>query len=284
MVSSRTTQGAKETLRALDEGALDFIEKPSGSDLEKTKQLLKGQINRMIQVVITKKLLARDPGAPPKSIPVSSLNSHVSDTEAILQRIQKNGSSRIKIVAIGVSTGGPASLPVILSALPNNLNVPLVMVQHMPPVFVTALVESLSRKTTFKIVEAKHDMPLEPGCLHIAPGGVQMKLIKKPGIFHPVISLVDDPPEHFCKPSVDYLFRSVAEFYGDGTLGVILTGMGKDGVDGLVKIKSQGGTVFAQDKESCVVFGMPMEAIKAGVVDQVISLTDMASAIMKRIR
>jgi len=189
---------------------------------------------------------------------------------------------RVAVVAIGISTGGPNALSEVIPKLPRNLRVPVVIVQHMPPVFTKALADSLNQKSLLTVSEARSGDRLQPGTVYIAPGGKQMRIEKKAaGEF---VQLTDDPPENHCKPAVDYLFRSIAGLFGNRALGVIMTGMGSDGVKGLQAMKQKGAYVLAQDEASCVVFGMPMEAIKAGVTDEVFPLSQIAVEIVNRVK
>jgi two-component system chemotaxis response regulator CheB len=151
----------------------------------------------------------------------------------------------------------------------------------MPSEFTAALAESLDQKTELKVIEAENNMELKRGTIFIAPGGRQMKVINILG--KPMLEVNDDPPENHCQPSVDYLFRSISKVYGKHALGVIMTGMGSDGVLGLRLMKRLGAQVIAQDKQTCVVFGMPGEAINAGVVDRVVPLNHIATEIVRRV-
>jgi two-component system chemotaxis response regulator CheB len=193
------------------------------------------------------------------------------------------GQTHIEIVAIGVSTGGPQALTEVIPYLPANLAVPVVIVQHMPQTFTEALAAALNDKSVVTVVEGQHGQTLEAGVVYIAPGGKQMKIVQQSQSQAPHLLITDDPSENYCKPSVDYLFRSVAQLYANRALGVIMTGMGADGVRGLRLMKQQGAKILAQDAESCVVFGMPMEAIKAGVVDAVVPLKQLAAAIIQHV-
>ncbi len=185
----------------------------------------------------------------------------------------------IQIVGIGISTGGPNALAQVIPLLPENFGVPVVVVQHMPPEFTKALAESLNNKSKVTVVEGADNMALAAGTVYIAPGGKQMKLVRRG---HNVcLKITDAPPENHCKPSADYLFRSVAKFYGKKALGVIMTGMGSDGALGLQKMKEKGALILAQDEDTCVVFGMPLEALNAGVVDVVCPLAQIAEEIVK---
>ena len=171
----------------------------------------------------------------------------------------------------------------MIPKLPADLRVPIVIVQHMPPMFTAALAASLNDKSALKVVEGRHEQRLEAGTVYIAPGGKHMKVAPHAPPHSWMLCITDDPPEHYCKPSVDYLFRSIAQMYAHRALGVMMTGMGADGVTGLRLMKQQGARVLAQDEASCVVFGMPMEAIKAGIVDTVVPLEQLAGAISKHV-
>jgi len=192
-------------------------------------------------------------------------------------------AGKVDIVALGISTGGPSALTHVLPRLPANFKVPIVIVQHMPPVFTGALADSLNKKSSITVVEAQDGMLLESATAYIAPGGKMMK-IEDAGGGNTVIIITDAPPENNCKPAADYLFRSVAQCYRKNSLGVIMTGMGSDGTKGLLVMKKLGAKVIAQDEQSCTVFGMPMEAIKAGVVDIVAPLDNIADEIMASVK
>lgn len=213
--------------------------------------------------------------------PVRLRGSVADDIVRRMQALQ--GPAHIEIVAIGVSTGGPQALTQVIPNLPADLGVPVVIVQHMPPTFTAALAASLNEKSAVTVVEGQTGQMLEAGMVYIAPGGKQTKIIRQSNQPAPSLLITDDPPENHCKPSVDYLFRSVAHLYASRALGVIMTGMGTDGVLGLRLMKQQGARTLAQDAGSCVVFGMPMAAIKAGVVDAVVPLGQLATAISQHV-
>ena len=192
------------------------------------------------------------------------------------------GKGRVELVVIGVSTGGPVALGQMIPQLPANLNLPVLIVQHMPPLFTHALAASLNAKSAIRVREAQDNDRLEPNVAYIAPGGKQMKVV--PGLDGAkVLRITEDPPENNCRPAVDYLFRSVANYFPGKAVAVIMTGMGSDGTLGLRLLKRSGCFAIAQDESSCVVFGMPGEAIKAGVVDLVAPLGDIAPQICKAI-
>ncbi|MBI5556073.1 MAG: chemotaxis response regulator protein-glutamate methylesterase [Deltaproteobacteria bacterium] len=296
MVSAHTSEGAAITMKALEAGAFDFIAKPEGTSLEKNRQSLLSQLRPVIKTVAMRQLLrpalagagkagpAARPAAPvrPPVAPVEAKAQELARTVDAVRPVQALPPGRVAVVAIGISTGGPNALAEVIPKLPRNLRVPVVIVQHMPPVFTKALADSLNQKSALTVVEAQGEERLEQGKVYIAPGGKQMKVVKKAaGEF---LQLTDDAPENHCKPAADYLFRSVSAVYGNRALGVIMTGMGADGVKGLQMMKQQGAQVIAQDEASCVVFGMPMEAIKAGVADGVIPLSQISVEIVSRVK
>lgn len=191
---------------------------------------------------------------------------------------------RSEIVTIGISTGGPNALNQMLPKLPGNLNVPVLIVQHMPPVFTKSLAASLDKKCALKVKEAVDKEPLQPNTVYIAPGGKQMKLVAAADGQQRLIKITNDPPENSCKPSVDYLFRSIGDYYVGRTTAVIMTGMGSDGTLGLEVLKAKGAFVIAQDEASCVVYGMPKAPAELGYVDVVAPLNKIADEIVKTLK
>ena len=286
MVSAHTKQGAAVTMEALQLGAYDFITKPEEDDPLKSRELLESKFRPIINAILTQKILRQtistmatvgnsapqQPAHPGASVP------HLPTREEQLP------ADRVEIVAIGISTGGPNALADLLPRLPANLRVPIVIVQHMPKLFTRALAESLDAKSAIHVMEAASGQPLVPGCAYLAPGGKQMRVAPRPRHSGYMLEITDDPPENHCQPSVDYLFRSVASVFKGRCLAVIMTGMGGDGVLGLRLLKRHGVHVIAQDQASCVVYGMPQEAVKAGVVDVVLPLSEIGSEIMRRLR
>jgi two-component system chemotaxis response regulator CheB len=171
----------------------------------------------------------------------------------------------------------------VLSALPNDLNAPVLIVQHMPAMFTRPLAASLDHKSALRVVEAEDGMIAQPNYAYVAPGGAQMKVVGGPRS-ELVLRVTDDPPENGCRPAVDYLFRSVALQFPGRAVAAILTGMGNDGTAGLRMLKRGHCTVIAQDEASCVVFGMPKEAIAAGLVDTIVPLDRVAEVIVRSVR
>ncbi|MFH2092760.1 MAG: chemotaxis response regulator protein-glutamate methylesterase [Pseudomonadota bacterium] len=265
MVSAHTKEGAAITLKALDLGALTFVTKPKTENPLESNTILFDQLLPVVQEIMAQ---------------IQPSQSTIIDA-APRKPISRTGTGCIQIVAIGISTGGPKALAQLIPCLPEDFRIPVVIVQHMPSEFTAALAESLDQKSALKVIEAENGMELMPGTVFIAPGGKQMKIVHVWGKC--MLEVNDDPPENHCQPSVDYLFRSVSKMYGKHALGIIMTGMGSDGVLGLRLMKRLGAQIIAQDKQSCVVFGMPGEAINAGVVDYVVPLNQIATKILQRV-
>lgn len=278
MISSYTKQGAETTVKALQAGAFDFVAKPDIHSLEDGRDLLKRKLTTIMNTLCVRKRLKR-----PLASPVLDQPTPKSDMTSVIGRMKKvAGTAKVEVIAIAISTGGPNALKEVIPKLPGDLKVPVVIVQHMPPMFTNALAESLNKTSALTVVEGADGMILTPGTAYIAPGGKQMQITGKGQ--HKVIAITDAPPENNCKPAADYTFRYLAKEYKSGVLGVIMTGMGADGVKGLIILKKFGCKVIAQDEHSCVVYGMPMEAVKAGVVDIQVPLDKISSEIIKLVR
>ncbi len=268
IVSSISKKGAQATTRALEAGAFDFITKPAGVDAAKNKEQLAKELLAKIRAFQFKTASDRDTRRPAaNALPGSICRSNLVPR-----------SRRFEMIAIGVSTGGPAALAKLIPKLPKDCPVPIVIVQHMPPVFTASLAEELDRDSALTVQEGQDGMVLTPGMVVIAPGGKQMK-VDKAGGSPPRIVITDDPAERSCRPSVDYLFRSLANHYSDNCLAIIMTGMGDDGLQGCQLLKQQGATILAQDKESSVVYGMPRQIVEHELADAVCSLADLPAEI-----
>ena len=281
MLSSLTVRGGEMTVRALELGAFDFLTKPENGSPEANLAALRARLLPMIQAFQRRReirsILQGDrPPAPPREVravaPVTA--------SAAPRRWRRTGTP---LVLIGISTGGPAALAKLVPALPADLGAPVFIVQHMPALFTQPLAVSLDKKSAIRVREARDgDTPLA-NCIYIAPGGRHMKLCAGAN-GEIVVRITDDPPENGCRPSVDYLFRSVALNFPGRSVAAILTGMGADGTDGLRMLKRGGCFSIAQDEASCVVFGMPKEAFQAGVIDTVAPLDQIAGAIVRAVR
>lgn len=269
MYSTITQRGAAATLDALALGANDYVTKPTHQESPEAARRRAGA-----DLIPRIKALCGRPGAasPEPARAPRPIRSGPPGSE------RAGGSVRPAIVAIGCSTGGPNALAELVPALSKGLGVPLVIVQHMPPIFTKMLAERLTSRGGFPVREAVDGGPLEPGCAWLAPGDYHI-CVAREGKEH-VVRIHRGPPENSCRPSVDVLFRSVAATYGEGVLGVILTGMGQDGLRGCQDICACGGTVLAQDEASSVVWGMPGFVARAGLADRVLPLDQIGSAIV----
>ncbi|MCB9654488.1 MAG: chemotaxis response regulator protein-glutamate methylesterase [Deltaproteobacteria bacterium] len=283
MVSSVTKRGAETTLKALELGAMDFITKPSGQEGASGRDVLADQLVPMIRALWEQKTeRAADGRARPDTSSAKATTGSLPKVDWAKQRASKARvleTTKLEVIAIGSSTGGPQALMKIIPELPEDLPVGVLIVQHMPGTFTGALAASLANRSKLPVIEASHGMEVRPGRVLIAPGGRHMKVTANAkGIVS--VALTDDPPEHFCRPAADYLFRSVADVYGPRALGAILTGLGRDGAQGLVEMKKQGAYVVGQSEESCVAYGMPRAAKAAGAVDEEFMAEEMAEVLV----
>jgi two-component system chemotaxis response regulator CheB len=275
MISSHTADGAKTTNTALQLGAFDFVLKPTGRKPEDSRTLLKADLDPKIRACIS--VLKR------KRARTQSIRPARSADNAVRRMAEKvNGfRPKTKILGIGISTGGPVALNRLLPRLPGNFPCPILIVQHMPPLFTKSLANDLNKICALEVKEAENGMIAEPGQVLIAPGGAHMGVVKVDR--KPTIYITDDPPERNCKPAVDFLFRSIAEDYGNSAVGAILTGMGDDGTEGCKLMKKAGAMIIAQDEASCVVYGMPRSVFEAGLTDQVVPLDDMPASLLEAV-
>lgn len=272
VVSAFTDSGAALTNEALRLGAFDFVLKPSGANINDNRDRLAADLLPKMRLLFDR---AESTAPKPSLSKTAEAIARVATSEIFPRRPPE-------IVAIGISTGGPSALHEMLPRLSADLPVPIVIVQHMPPKFTRSLADDLDRRAQLHVKEATDGERLERSAVYIAPGGRQMKLEAKLGNFR--VRITDDPPEKCCRPSVDYLFRSLAEQCAARTLGVIMTGMGDDGAEGCKLLKQRGGHVLAQDAASCVVYGMPRQVIENGFADLVRPLDQIAEAIEQAVR
>ena len=257
MLSALTKEGAKETFKALEYGAVDYVVKPSGT------------------VSLDLKLVRDELIAKIKAAAFAKPMRHKVKKPGI---VAKSFDSEGKVIAMGASTGGPQALTEILSRLPEDIP-PTLIVQHMPEGFTKAFAEHLDEKCQFKVKEAENGDRISKGLALVAPGGYHMLVTKNGRIL-----LDKGPLIHNVRPAVDPMMFSVAEAYGSKVVGVLLTGMGRDGAKGMKAIKEKGGTTIAQDEKTCVVFGMPKAAIGEGCVDIVLPLHKIPKEIVRRCR
>jgi two-component system chemotaxis response regulator CheB len=219
---------------------------------------------------------------PPVATPGSPVPSRPAPA-APATRVRAAGprSERVEILAIGCSTGGPDALTRVLRSLPGDFTVPIVVVQHMPPVFTKMFAERLDRTCALTVVEAATDMPLRPGTVYIAPGDAHLEVARRGA--DAVTKLHAGEPENFCRPSVDVLFRSVARMYVGSAIALVLTGMGQDGKRGAEQLRTAGAEIIAQDEASSVVWGMPGAVANAGLANAVLPIDDIAGHVVSRV-
>lgn len=292
MVSTLTSEGGIMTMKALELGAYDFILKPNTTNINDSKKHLRDNLTPLIKAFLTGRTAVGQMGGSRRTRgraakPRRPAQQTVTQPRARTQGAtgQKNASQyNAEIVTIGISTGGPNALARMMPMLPANIGVPIVIVQHMPPVFTKSLAASLDKKCQIKVKEAENGEPILPNIAYIAPGGKQMKLTAAADGVHRLIKITNDVPENSCKPSADYLFRSVADFYVGRATGVIMTGMGSDGTKGLQALKNKNGFLIGQDEASCVVYGMPKAPAEQGLLDSILPLDKLAGEIVKTLK
>lgn len=261
MFSTLTSRGQSTTLDALTYGASDYVTKPTTGNREDSVRVLQQELLPKLKALGARRDVARAVVPGPRS------------TRAALP---------VDVLAIGCSTGGPNALADLLPALPGDLGVPVVIVQHMPPTFTKMLADRLTRLSSLPVVEAHGGEVLEPNKVYLAPGGLHMTVVRR-GLSAEVVC-ADGPLVRSCRPSVDVLFQSVASAYRGNVLGVVMTGMGADGLDGSRALVEAGGRVVVQDEASSVVYGMNRHVVDAGLADAVQPLDRLAAEITARIR
>lgn len=276
MLSAHTTEGARATLQALALGAVDFVAKPTRpGDMAAMVADLKYKIKAAAQAT-----LKRTPFVPPRP----KLSPEVSDPKNNYISATRTAGRKIELVVIGSSTGGPAALQQIIPSLPENLQAGVVIVQHIPVGFSGPLAEHLDRKSKVKVKHAEQGDRITPGQVLVSPAGYDLYFRGRPGS----VSVHLDPgqgpvPPGGFRPSVDVVMKSAAENLGGHVMGVLLTGMGKDGAQGMVAIKKQSGITVAEAESSCVVFGMPRAAIEMGGAGKVLPLYEIAGEIIRSV-
>lgn len=268
MISTLAEEGAEATLRALELGAVDYIPKPKlgvSSGIREYADLIVEKIRAAASIKV-KPLVKKD-------------RPETTDAQKILT--SSKFMSTEKIIAIGASTGGTEAIKDLLVQLPAA--VPgIVMTQHMPAGFTRTYAERLNKLTRLHVVEAKGGERILPGHAFLAPGGFHLLVVRSGADY--LLKLSESEPVHRHRPAVDVMMESVALAGGKNVVGILLTGMGKDGAKGMLDIRNHGGYTFAQDEASCVVYGMPKEAVLCGAVDQTVELDKMGSALLDKIK
>jgi two-component system chemotaxis response regulator CheB len=276
MFSTLTERGAAITLKALSMGADDYVAKTiSSGGLEQSLDQLRQDLGACIRQFF-------DTPRPPAAAPAAAPALHLRPPVAVRRpEAPAAPSEAVDVVAIGSSTGGPAALAEVLPLLPASLGVPVFVVQHMPALFTRLLAERLNTSCPLRVREASHGARVQDAGIWIAPGDYHMCVERVTGALR--LSLNQAPPENSCRPSVDVLFRSVAELFQSHSLAAVLTGMGRDGQRGSAVLKSVGARVLAQDEESSVVWGMPGAVTEAGLADWVLPLDRIGPHIVQHV-
>ena len=280
MFSTLTERGATATLDALAAGASDYVTKPANvGSLGESLAQVAGQLGPKIRALVPRALVSAQ--APRAGVRAAALPNALVGKPAPPALLKDNGNA-VQAVVLGSSTGGPEALSRVLTSMTTALPVPMLVVQHMPPVFTAQLALRLDRLGPSHVVEAVDGTRLEAGTVYIAPGDTHMEFAGSPG--RTSIRITKSPPVNFCRPSVDVMFRSALTHIGRNLLGVMLTGMGADGRAGAGELIEAGGSMVAQDEETSVVWGMPGAVVNAGYAHRVVPIDQVASVIMGRVK
>jgi two-component system chemotaxis response regulator CheB len=269
MFSTLTERGASATLDALSAGANEYVTKPANvGSVSQSMESVREQLIPKIKALTGRPVTAGPAAAPPPAPPRPAV-------------ARTGPGKKPAVLVIGSSTGGPEALARILPMLPANLPVPVLLVQHMPPVFTRQFAQRLDRLSPLRVVEAADGSPLLPGTAHLAPGDHHLVVRSTARGLH--TGLNQGPPENFCRPAVDPLFRSAVTAYDGAVLALVLTGMGSDGRNGASEIRAAGGTVIVQDQPTSVVWGMPGAIAQAGLADEILPLDRIPDAINRHL-
>ena len=285
MFSAVTERGAAATLDALALGAMDYVTKPAHTSREAAMDYIQAQLAPKIKALCPHSTAYPIAAVSPIAAQELSPRKPIADFPLAVGRARGNETRdrpRIDIIAIGVSTGGPNALTDLLTAFPADLPVPIVIVQHMPPLFTQRLAERLASQCQIPVREGVNGDIVAPGRAWLAPGNFHMVVERNHTRVQ--IGTHQAPPENSCRPAVDVLFRSTAKLYGAGVLGIVLTGMGQDGLHGCECIHEVGGQVLVQDEATSVVWGMPGMVANAGLADRILPLNQLASEIIRRLQ
>jgi two-component system chemotaxis response regulator CheB len=280
MLTAANTRDAGIAVDAMEAGAFDFIAKPDASEslesraptiLQKLKQAAASDIYRKLQ---------DPPDAEPG--PVAEVEPPAIEDIPVAAPVRPARSPGYRAVALGLSTGGPKSIFHVLPHLPADLPAPVFVIQHMPPAFLTTFAERLDQKTQLPCVETQAGMPVEPGKIYVARGGFHLKLMQKSN--GEIVIRQSKEPRHLFMPSVDVAMNSICDVFGSDTVAVLMTGMGRDGADAMVRVARSGGMTIAESEETAIVFGMPKEAIRRGGARRVMPKQEIAGGIVWAVR
>jgi two-component system chemotaxis response regulator CheB len=273
MCSAHTECGARSTLDALSHGAKDYVMKPG------QQKDLAAALDSLMEQLLPK--IAGLAGTSAAGTMEARRTVAAFDRMTRPVSLSAEGGVPVEVVVIGVSTGGPSALELMLPMLPKDFSVPVLIVQHMPRLFTGALAERLNLLCRLPVHQARDGDPIRPGTIWLAPGDAHMEIAGSGG--NRMVKLHQGPALHSCKPSVDYLFRSAATLYGPATLALVMTGMGADGLDGARKVREAGGQVLAQDEATSAVWGMPGRVVQAGLASATVGLPLLAGALVDRV-
>ncbi len=285
MLSTLTERGAAATLEALSLGADDYVTKQSaGRSIDESTANLRTELVPKIKQFFTftdaislSNLRISEPRTAPKPAPTAPRSA---PTPSVTGTPVRSSTFVPRIVAIGISTGGPTALSKIIPTVPADFRLPILVVQHMPPLFTRSLCERLQERCQLLVREAIHGEYVRPGLILFAPGDYHMRVHLVPGESQPRISLDQGPAENSCRPAVDVLFESVANIYGGASVAAVLTGMGHDGLRGAKLLKNAGAAILAQDEETSTVWGMPRAIAEAKIANAVLPLSEIVPQIL----
>ena len=301
MFSTLTASGASATLEALAAGASDYVTKPANvGSVRESIQMVREQLIPRIYALAPRRAAGGSPGRPgqpPAGLagrpgaplrpgaaagrPPLAPSGATAGAAVRAAKAGKPGAGRIDVIAVGCSTGGPDALARVIHGLPRDLPVPVVVVQHMPPIFTKMFADRLDRASAVHVVEAVANSPLVAGTVYIAPGDKHLEVVRRGTAV--LTKLHEGPPENSCRPAVDPLFRSVATVFGAHALTLVLTGMGQDGKRGCEALAAVGSEIVVQDEETSVVWGMPGAVAVAGLADAVLPLGLISDALLARV-
>jgi two-component system chemotaxis response regulator CheB len=277
MASTLTTRNAQISLKALQAGAADYVAKPtSTAEIQAAQDFRRELVEKVKALGAAGRKRRADRGeTKADDLPFRPAAGAVKPPPRPSIALRTTAQRPPEVIAIGSSTGGPQALLAVLGKFPNSIRLPILITQHMPATFTSILAEHLGRASGWPCAEAVDGEPVRANRIYVAPGDFHMKVAVEGGAR--LIRLTKEPPENFCRPAVDPMFRSLAQVYGAGVLGVVLTGMGSDGARGARAVVDAGGSVIAQDEASSVVWGMPGAAAAAGVCSAVLPLPEITT-------
>lgn len=282
LTGQASDERAHLVLKALQVGALHFLPKPDQLDLPEAVSEFSRQLAPLLRHFTTQRELRHGVTAAPSHPPARAIEN-IAPADCG-HRYPGELTGEFGLIVVAVSTGGPLALLDLIPALPGDLGLPVLIVQHMPPVFTAALAETLAAKSELAVKEAVEGEPVQADTVYLAPGGRHMAVRSRPGTSALKIHLHDGPPVKSCRPAADVLFQAVAEYFAGPVLAVVMTGMGEDGTDGVRRLKQKSCYCLSQSRESCTVYGMPKSVDEAGLSDESVSLQELANRITALVR